>query len=111
MLSGLAAAANDRLRVARRPVVVRSDDADVVRCVPHMEMLSNLLLVEEGVVATAHSLFSPVSRLCEVVLDANTALPVLAVLQANCRKLDPMKQWVFESLGFAPLQNQKDRTC
>ena len=60
MLSGLAAAPNDRLRVTRRHVVVRRDDADVVRCVPHMEVLGNLLLVEEAVVAAAHIESMPV---------------------------------------------------
>jgi hypothetical protein len=36
-------------------VVVRRDRADVVRDAAHMEVLGNLLLVKEAVVATAHS--------------------------------------------------------
>jgi hypothetical protein len=38
-----------------RGVVVRRDDADIVRGTSHMEVLGDLLLVEEAVVATAHS--------------------------------------------------------
>src|SRR5258708_29296618 len=54
-LSGVAAAANDGLGVTGRDVVVRRDDADVVRGAAHIEVLGHLLLVEEAVVATAHS--------------------------------------------------------
>jgi len=54
-LSRIPAAANDRLGVTGRDVVVRRNDSDVVRGAAHMEVLGHLLLVEEAVVATAHS--------------------------------------------------------
>src|SRR5258708_30488595 len=41
--------------VTGRDVVVRRDDADVVRGTAHIEVLGNLLLVEEAVVAATHS--------------------------------------------------------
>ena len=48
------AAANDRLRIARGNVVVRRDDADVIiRGVPYIRALGNLLLVEKPVVLAA----------------------------------------------------------
>jgi hypothetical protein len=37
----------------RRNIVVRRSDADVIRGVPYMKRLSNLLLVEEAVIAAA----------------------------------------------------------
>jgi hypothetical protein len=51
------AAADDGLRVTGRDVVVRRDDADIVRGTSHMEVLGDLLFVEEAVVASAHRLF------------------------------------------------------
>src|SRR5437879_719668 len=47
-LSGFPAAANDRLEITRRDVVVRRDEADVVRRAAHIEVLGNLLLIEEA---------------------------------------------------------------
>jgi hypothetical protein len=45
-LSSLTAAANDRLGITWCNVVVRRDDADIVRGVAHMEVLGYLLLIE-----------------------------------------------------------------
>ena len=50
-LTGVAAAADDGLRVTGRDVVVRRADADIVRGTSHMEVLGDLLFVEEAVVA------------------------------------------------------------
>jgi hypothetical protein len=61
-LSGLAAAADNRLGVTRRGVVVWCDDADVVRGAAHMEVLGDLLFVEEAVIATAHGLLGAENR-------------------------------------------------
>jgi hypothetical protein len=52
-LSCFTAATNDLLRITMGNVVVRRDDADVIRGVPHMKALGNLLLVEKDVVAAA----------------------------------------------------------
>jgi hypothetical protein len=40
-------------RITRDNVVVRRDDAEVIRSVPHMKALGNLLLVEKAVVSAA----------------------------------------------------------
>jgi hypothetical protein len=60
----------------RRNIVVRRSDADVIRGVPYMKVLSNLLLVEEAVIAatTSYSL-STFLNFPTAIFQARASLP------------------------------------
>ena len=51
------AAPDDGLRISWRNVIVRRNQLGIAAYPPYVEMLGDLLLIEEAVVATAHALF------------------------------------------------------